>query len=75
MLPLENLLVFALVSALLTAVPGPSVLFVIGRSLALGRRGGLLSVLGNAGGNSCRSQEWHLDSASYWRSQYCCSWW
>ena len=27
---------------------GPSVLFVIGRSLALGRVGGLLSVLGNA---------------------------
>ena len=50
MLPLQNLLAFALVSALLIAVPGPSVLFVVGRSLALGRRGGLLSVLGNAGG-------------------------
>jgi len=50
MLPLQNLLAFALVSALLIAVPGPSVLFVIGRSLALGRRGGLLSVLGNAAG-------------------------
>ena len=50
MLPLQNLLDFALVSALLIAVPGPSVLFVIGRSLAQGRRGGLLSVLGNAGG-------------------------
>ncbi|MFP3461808.1 LysE family translocator [Arthrobacter globiformis] len=50
MLPLQNLLAFALVSALLIAVPGPSVLFVIGRSLALGRRGGLLSVLGNAVG-------------------------
>jgi threonine/homoserine/homoserine lactone efflux protein len=50
MLPLQNLLAFALVSALLIAVPGPSVLFVIGRSLALGRRGGLLSVIGNAAG-------------------------
>ena len=50
MLPLQNLLAFALVAALLIAVPGPSVLFVIGRSLALGRRGGLLSVLGNAAG-------------------------
>jgi threonine/homoserine/homoserine lactone efflux protein len=50
MLPLQNLLAFALVSALLIAVPGPSVLFVIGRSLTLGRRGGLLSVLGNAAG-------------------------
>jgi threonine/homoserine/homoserine lactone efflux protein len=50
MVPLTNLVAFALVSALLIAVPGPSVLFVIGRSLALGRRGGLLSVAGNAAG-------------------------
>jgi threonine/homoserine/homoserine lactone efflux protein len=48
MVPLSNVLAFALASAVLIAVPGPSVLFVIGRSLALGRRGGLLSVLGNA---------------------------
>ena len=32
----------------LILVPGPSVLFVIGRSLSLGRVGGLLSVVGNA---------------------------
>jgi len=38
---------FSLASLLLILIPGPSVLFVIGRSLALGRRGGLLSVLGN----------------------------
>jgi threonine/homoserine/homoserine lactone efflux protein len=31
----------------LIVIPGPSVLFVIGRSLSLGRRGGLLSVVGN----------------------------
>jgi len=37
-----------LASVLLIVIPGPSVLFVIGRSLALGRIGGLLSVLGNA---------------------------
>jgi len=48
MVPLSNLLAFAVAAAVLIAVPGPSVLFVIGRSLALGRRGGLLSVLGNA---------------------------
>lgn len=45
--PTDSLLAFALASVVLIAVPGPSVLFVIGRSLALGRRGGLLSVLGN----------------------------
>ena len=50
MVPVPNLLGFALASALLIAIPGPSVLFVIGRSLALGRRGGLLSVVGNASG-------------------------
>ncbi|MET4591089.1 LysE family translocator [Arthrobacter sp. 754] len=48
MVPLTNLLAFALASLVLIAIPGPSVLFVIGRSLALGRKGGLLSVLGNA---------------------------
>jgi threonine/homoserine/homoserine lactone efflux protein len=48
--PLPNLLAFALASAILIAVPGPSVLFVIGRSLVYGRAGGLLSVLGNTAG-------------------------
>jgi threonine/homoserine/homoserine lactone efflux protein len=48
MVPLSNLLAFVLASMVLIAIPGPSVLFVIGRSLALGRKGGLLSVLGNA---------------------------
>lgn len=48
MVPLENLIAFAIASLLLVAIPGPSVLFVVGRSIALGRRGGLLSVLGNA---------------------------
>lgn len=47
MLPLENVAAFAAASALLIAVPGPSVLFVIGRSMALGRVGGLVSVVGN----------------------------
>lgn len=48
MVPLPNLVTFALASVLLIALPGPTVLFVIGRSLALGRVGGFLSVLGNA---------------------------
>jgi len=48
MVPLPNLLTFALASVALIVLPGPTVLFVIGRSLALGRLGGLLSVLGNA---------------------------
>jgi threonine/homoserine/homoserine lactone efflux protein len=47
MIPAANLLAFALASIPLIVIPGPSVLFTIGRSLALGRIGGLLSVVGN----------------------------
>jgi threonine/homoserine/homoserine lactone efflux protein len=46
--PASNLWAFVLASVVLIVIPGPSVLFVIGRSLALGRMGGLLSVVGNA---------------------------
>jgi threonine/homoserine/homoserine lactone efflux protein len=45
-----NLLPFVLVALPFIIIPGPSVLFVIGRSLSLGRVGGLLSVVGNAAG-------------------------
>ena len=48
MVTLENLLAFTLAALVLIVIPGPSVLFTIGRALALGRIGGLLSVLGNA---------------------------
>ena len=50
MVPAANLLAFALVAIPIILLPGPAVLFVIGRSLSLGRMGGLLSVLGNAAG-------------------------
>ena len=48
MLPLPHLLAFLTAAVVLVVMPGPTVLFVAGRSLALGRRGGLLSVLGNS---------------------------
>jgi len=48
MLPAANGWAFALAAFALIVIPGPSVLFVIGRSLSLGRKGGFLSVLGNA---------------------------
>lgn len=44
--PLANLVAFALVALPIILLPGPGVLFVIGRSLSLGRGGGLLSVIG-----------------------------
>lgn len=50
MVPLSHWATFVVAAALLIALPGPSVLFVIGRTLALGRRAGLLSVVGNASG-------------------------
>jgi threonine/homoserine/homoserine lactone efflux protein len=42
-----RLLGFAVMSLLLIVVPGPSVLFVIGRALAQGRRAALTTVVGN----------------------------
>ena len=47
MIPANHLLAFTLASFALIVIPGPSVLFVISRSLVLGRRGGLMTVLGN----------------------------
>ena len=46
--PTDALASFALASLVIIVVPGPSVLFVVGRSLAHGRRAGILSVTGNA---------------------------
>jgi threonine/homoserine/homoserine lactone efflux protein len=46
----DRLLAFALTALVLIAVPGPSVLFAISRALTIGRRGALLTVVGNAAG-------------------------
>jgi threonine/homoserine/homoserine lactone efflux protein len=43
-----QILAFAAVSAVLIAIPGPSVLFTIGRALTVGRQAAMFSVLGNA---------------------------
>lgn len=48
MVSVPTLVAFALVSIPLILAPGPNVLFVIGRSLSLGKIGGLLSVIGTA---------------------------
>jgi threonine/homoserine/homoserine lactone efflux protein len=45
-------LAFVIASALFIQVPGPSLLFTIGRALTVGRREALLSVVGNALGLS-----------------------
>jgi threonine/homoserine/homoserine lactone efflux protein len=46
----DHVLAFALVSFALILVPGPSVLFIVGRALSLGRRSALETVAGNAAG-------------------------
>src|SRR5215510_12061597 len=46
MVPADHLLAFALMSFLLIIVPGPNVLFIISRSLMLGRTAGVGTALG-----------------------------
>jgi threonine/homoserine/homoserine lactone efflux protein len=50
MISVDQLLGFAVASFILIVIPGPSVLFVIGRALAYGRRTALATVVGNAVG-------------------------
>lgn len=47
MVPAENLLPFIAFSLVIIAIPGPSVMFAISRALVLGRRGAVLTVVGN----------------------------
>jgi threonine/homoserine/homoserine lactone efflux protein len=49
-IPAERLVAFAAAAFALIVVPGPSVLFVISRGVALGRRAALATVVGNAAG-------------------------
>lgn len=48
MVSLEQLLAFGVAALILIAIPGPSVVFVIGRALAYGKGIALSSVLGNS---------------------------
>ena len=47
MVPFSHVLAFAAVVSVLIAIPGPSVLFTISRALTVGRRGALLTLVGN----------------------------
>jgi threonine/homoserine/homoserine lactone efflux protein len=49
-LSLDRLLAFAATALVVIVIPGPSVLFVIGRAITHGRRAALASVIGNASG-------------------------
>lgn len=47
MISLDQLLTFGLAAFIIIVIPGPSVVFVVGRALSYGRRVALASVLGN----------------------------
>lgn len=51
MLTAETLITFVVAAFIMVAIPGPNVLFIIGRSISLGRMGGFLSILGTAIGS------------------------
>ena len=48
MLPADRLLAFGITAFVVILMPGPSVLFVVGRALGCGRRVAVLTVVGNA---------------------------
>ncbi|MGV9821570.1 LysE family translocator [Nocardia xishanensis] len=47
MVPMTNLVAFMAAATLIVVVPGPGVLFTVGRALALGRRAALISAVGH----------------------------
>lgn len=50
MIPAANLLAFSLTALVIVLLPGPNVLFTIGRALAAGRKVALLTIVGTAAG-------------------------
>ncbi len=50
MVSTHQLLTFAIAAFIIIVIPGPSVLFVIGRGVALGRRAAVATVIGNTAG-------------------------
>jgi threonine/homoserine/homoserine lactone efflux protein len=47
----DTLVTFVVAAFVMVVIPGPTVLFTIGRAMALGRLGGFLSILGTAVGS------------------------
>jgi threonine/homoserine/homoserine lactone efflux protein len=52
MLPTHHLAAFLVTVYVVILIPGPSVIFIVSRGIALGRRAALATVLGNSGGFS-----------------------
>ena len=58
MLPTAHLVPFLLTVYVLILIPGPSVLFVVSRGVALGRRAALATVLATPAACCCSSFWW-----------------
>src|SRR5215475_498267 len=53
-MPTSHLLAFTVTAFVIIIIPGPSVLFVVSRAIALGRLTGLATVAGNTVGAFCQ---------------------
>ncbi|MFS0892732.1 LysE family translocator [Microbacterium sp. 179-I 3D3 NHS] len=51
MFSVDTLVAFIVAAFIMVVIPGPTVMFTIGRAMALGRVGGLLSIVGTAVGS------------------------
>ncbi|MEC3914930.1 LysE family translocator [Nocardia sp. CDC160] len=52
MVPLSHVVAFGVAALILIVIPGPNVMFTVGRALALGRRAAVLSVVGTGMGTT-----------------------
>jgi threonine/homoserine/homoserine lactone efflux protein len=59
----QHLALFVVSGLLLNLTPGQDTLYIVGRSVSLGRRAGLLSVAGIVSGSVV-----HTLAAAFWRS-------
>ena len=69
MLPTGHLLAFALLSFVLIIVPGPNVIFVITRSLMLGRVAGVSTAVGGQIGVYAQVAAVALASGHWWSAR------
>jgi len=67
-----RLLTFTAASALLVVVPGPSVLFIVGRAVAMGRAVAALTAVGTATGGWCWPPWSRSGWDRYWRARKSC---
>lgn len=74
MVSTHQYLAFAAMSLLVIVIPGPSVLFVIGRALAHGRRTALATVLGNVVGSYGLVVASRWGSVRWWSARRRSSW-